>query len=102
MMNDSDLSFFDGDDAAYRAWLAANRDGYVLNTRRRIDPGYMVLHRAGCYSISRYADNAPEGAFTERGYIKVCASELDAMRDWVRSNGRPDGSFSKECGICRP
>ena len=97
-----DIAMFEGNDAGYRAWLTIHPDGYVLNTRRGIDPAYMVLHRAGCHSISQYAANAPEGAFTERNYIKVCASDLDEMRNWVRSNGRPDGSFSKECGFCRP
>ena len=43
-MEDENVLLFDGDDEAYRAWLVAHPGGYVLNTRRGIDPGYMVLH----------------------------------------------------------
>jgi hypothetical protein len=93
---------FDGDDNAYQAWLAANPNGYVLNTRREVDPLYMVLHRASCPTIREYTDMAQEGGFTERAYIKVCADSVSALRNWVRTHGRPDGTFSNECGRCVP
>lgn len=91
---------FDGNDAAYQAWLAANPRGYVVNTRRNKPPAYMVLHRADCATIRSLRGNAQEGGFTERGYIKICAAELAALRDWVRRHDREDGSFSTECGSC--
>ena len=93
---------FREDDSSYLHWLTDNPDGLVLNTRRRDDPTYMVLHRARCRSISRYASNARHGAFTEPAYVKVCAGNLDELRKWVGRNGRPDGGFSGECGLCRP
>ena len=94
---------FDGDDDDYQAWLKTNPNGFVINTSRRRQPTYMVLHRARCAHISEYTETArPEGGFTERGYIKICASTVDALRIWVKSNGRPDGTFSNECGICIP
>ena len=92
---------FDGDDAAYQAWLAAHPHGYVLNVRRSLVPGYMVLHRADCHSIGKYHERSKPGGFTERGYLKVCADELVDLRAWVRRHGRPDGSFSKQCSRCR-
>jgi hypothetical protein len=91
---------FDGNDAAYQAWLVANPRGYVVNTRRSKRPAYMVLHRADCATIRRLSGMARRGGFTERSYIKVCAVEIGALRDWVRRHDRADGSFSTECSLC--
>ena len=61
---------------------------------------YMVLHRATCLKVSDYNDMAKPGGFTERSYIKVCATDVEDLRVWTTRNGRPDGSFSKECSFC--
>lgn len=96
------LAIFNGSDQRYRKWLKAHIAGFVINTRRRTDPDYMVLHRAACSSISRYTSVARSGAFTERAYIKVCGEKVEELRSWAKSNGRPDGSFSIECSRCKP
>ena len=64
----------------------------------------MVLHRPTCVRITRYyyAGTGGPGAFTARDYIKVCGETLEDLRAWVRANGRPDGSFSRECRLCKP
>lgn len=94
------ITMFDGDDKAYQQWLSHNLRGYVVNMRRRLSPSYAVLHGAWCPYISIYTRMARHGGFTERNYIKVCALEADELRAWLRSHGRPDGSFSKECSRC--
>jgi hypothetical protein len=93
---------FDSGDGPYQDWLAANPDGYVINTVRSKSASYMVLHRARCSTIRNYTKMAGEGGFTERAYIKVCSTSVDDLRNWVRQHDRPDGSFSKECGHCKP
>jgi hypothetical protein len=93
---------FDSDDESYQRWLAANPDGYVINTGRGKPPSYMVLHRARCRKISDYNKVAREGGFTERDLIKVCSMNLADLRNWVRQHGRTDGSFSGKCGLCKP
>jgi hypothetical protein len=93
---------FDSDDSVYLAWLTAHPDGFVINTRRRSDPEYIVLHRATCRTISRPTAITRPGGFTERSYIKICAGSVEELRRWARGSGRPDGSFSKACGLCRP
>lgn len=93
---------FNDNDEAYQAWLTAHPQGFVLNTPRIHTPDYMVLHRASCSSISNYTQMARPGGFTERQYIKVCGETVDALRLWVRHHGRPDGSFTGECGRCKP
>lgn len=93
-------SIFDGNDEAYQAWIAANPDGWILNTRRNLTPSYMVLHSAQCSSIHNYNDMAQPGGFTERSFVKVCSTEIEDLRSWVRNHGRSDGSFSNECSHC--
>src|SRR4051794_20629624 len=95
-------TIFDADDDPYQRWLAANPHGYVINTGRSMSPSYMVLHRARCAKIRDYNEMARKGGFTERDYIKVCSTDVNDLRDWVRQHGRPDGSFSRECSICNP
>jgi len=94
------LTLFDGDDDTYQRWLVQNPGGYVINTRRGLPSSYMVLHRASCRTIRSYTPTTPSGAFTERGYVKVCSANLADLRAWLRGHGRSDGSFSNECGLC--
>jgi len=91
---------FDGNDKAYLDWIGKNPNGYVVNVRRDLSPTYMVLHSTQCRTIQNYSDMARPGGFTERAYIKVCASRTADLSAWVRSHGRSDGSFSKECSLC--
>lgn len=89
-------------DENYRRWLIQHPDGFVINTTVRKSPDYMVLHKATCSLINPDRKRAKEGAFTQRQYIKICADDTASLRDWVKNNGRRDGSFSKECSSCKP
>ena len=91
---------FHNDDEGYLSWIAINPDGLVLNVRRMADPDYVVLHRARCGSIS--TDKREPGAYTTRGYRKVCAASVAELQLAAKREGRGDGSFSKRCGLCRP
>jgi hypothetical protein len=90
---------FSDDDDGYLGWLRDSPTGFVLNVRRNPDSNYTVLHRATCATIARPRD---DGAYTARGYRKVVASDVDELRSYTRSLGRPDGSFSVACGHCSP
>ncbi len=89
---------FSNDEQGYLDWIRSHPHGFVLNMKRSKNPNYMVLHKAGCRQISQYSKNADRGGFTERGYIKVCASDVPSLCDWVRQHDRPDGTFSAEHG----
>lgn len=91
---------FDGNDEGYLRWIAKNPTGFVLNVRRVPSSEYIVLHRASCQNIS--TNNRKLGAYTERFYRKWCAESVEQLRDAARHEGRPDGSFSKYCSMCRP
>lgn len=89
---------FEKQEAAYRDWLHAHSQGFVLNTHTKLSPGYMVLHRATCRHVTEYVGNATEGGFTERKYRKVCSDAVSSIRDWVRGHG---GTL-KSCSHCKP
>ena len=92
------VMYFDHDDA-YLAWLADNPDGYVVNVRWNLSRGYVQLHRATCWSISSTRE---PGAYTERGYRKLCARSLEHISKAPVVCGRPAGSFTTRCSNCRP
>ncbi|MBE7467783.1 MAG: hypothetical protein HS114_15610 [Anaerolineales bacterium] len=86
----------------YQTWLTQNPDGFVVNTtwNTRERANYMVLHRATCKSISNYTAKKKWGGYTQRNYIKVCAQDIESLRDWIKNNGRPNGSFTREFPRC--
>ena len=93
---------FEVNDKAYNKWLKTNSSGFVITMHRNQNPSYMVLHRATCRLISTYNEMAQPGCFTERIYVKVCASSIIDAKVWVSAHGRADGSFSKICSKCKP
>ena len=101
-MGKSPWEVFDDGDSKYLEWLTDHSGGFVLNTTRTLDPAVMVLHNSRCPYISELQDQAAEGGFTERDYIKICAGTVSALRMWTKYNGRPDGSFSRDACSCRP
>jgi hypothetical protein len=90
--------FIDNDEG-YLRWISNNPHGFVVNVERGEQPGYAVLHRSSCSSISR---DREDGAYTRRGYMKVVSDDLSELRVYAKSIGRADGSFSKQCGHCQP
>jgi hypothetical protein len=98
------VEVFDGRDAARnddadRARTAARPRGYVINTNRNINPGYRALHRSWCGDVTNQARYEP-GIYTERQYAQVCADSRAEFVEWVRQDGRPDGSFTSEGCRC--
>ena len=93
------MAKFTDDDRGYLHWIMENPDGFVVNVGRGERPGYAVLHRSSCSSISSHRE---DGAYTARGYKKVVSDDIIKLREYVRSIGRVDGSFSKQCGRCQP
>jgi hypothetical protein len=91
---------FDDDDAAYLQWVAEHPDGYVINTRRRLSPDYVVLHTARCHTILN--ERTEPGGWTQRGYVKYCANDAEGIAAAARAAGRPDGTPSKQCERCNP
>jgi hypothetical protein len=79
-------------------WLHDHPAGWVLNSRRRHDPTYMVLHRTSCYSINRAIRHVDKSSFTKRKDIKVCSEDPNALILWIGQHG--GSGFTKRCFRC--
>jgi hypothetical protein len=89
-------------DDEYQRWRENHPAGFVVNTTRSESARYMVLHRASCTHVSEPLHEVAPGGFTERSYQKIGAEDIESLRDWVAAHGRPDRTFSNECGSCNP
>jgi hypothetical protein len=87
-------------DAQYLQWLHDYPTGFVLNTRRWIDPTYMVLHKSACRSIGRPTAQMGSSPFTGRSYIKVCSLDAEALLAWMKQHGGT--GFTRRCPLCQP
>ena len=97
------VELFDRDDDAYLDWISKHRFGFVVNGRRSLDPGYLVLHRAACAMVSAYPDmDENPGGFTERAYIKYCAESRNELARFLAGLIGSKHPFSKECSLCKP
>lgn len=96
----TDVIEFIDNEAGYLTWVKGHSSGYVLNTERSKNWNYMVLHGAWCELVREHKGSGKPGGFTERDYIKICALNVESLRNWVRQHGRSDGTFSSEECYC--
>ena len=87
---------FAGDDAAFRAWMEAHPQGFVLNHPHATRVTTLTLHRAGCPALSPRTDDAPRRATASP---KVCAPSAGALKAWSRAH---EGCDPTPCRRCRP
>jgi hypothetical protein len=88
-VQDENVLIFRDDDALYLRWISDHPTGYVVNAGRNPKASYLKLHRATCTWMS---GRGKPGAYTERDYIKICSTSLDALEQWAREKvgGTPD------------
>lgn len=94
------VSVFATTDAPYLEWMQQHPKGYVLNTARRPNSGFLVLHASGCHHISSHLKQA-ENAFTAHDYIKVCSEGAMSVYHWALENRASVTSF-RVCQTCQP
>jgi hypothetical protein len=76
--------------SGYSDWLDRHPDGFVINTGRTPGAAYLMLHRAGCGTIT---GNPARGTTFTGDYAKVCGEELEEF-------ARHLGGHAKPCGLC--
>ncbi|NUD79470.1 hypothetical protein HUC42_06000 [Escherichia coli] len=71
-------------ESAYREWLSANPDGFVVNALKsasgkgtKSDKRATCIHRATCKSINPLLSQEEKTGFTTNRYQKLCATSLD-------------------------
>lgn len=65
-------------DTGYLEWLRQNPEGWVLNSWSAPKPDYLILHRAGCATIS---------SMVGTGLLKVCSPDEEGIKAWLTSRG---------------
>jgi hypothetical protein len=91
------MRIFEDDDAGYLAWVERSQHGFVVNTFRKLDPRYLMLHRASCGTIR--GKPARGDCWTTGDLIKVCAETRAELDHWARQIA---GGELHPCGLCRP
>jgi hypothetical protein len=86
------VEHFVDDDAGYQDWLAGHSNGFVINTGRTPSAAYLMLHRAGCGTIS---GRPARGSTFTGDYSKVCGE-----RDELESFAQGLGAEAQPCGLC--
>lgn len=74
------LGEFVDDDPAYLRWLLDHYRGYVLNCERTPSPGYLVVHRAECHTIS---STPARGVVWTSAHRNVCAMSKSDLLTWA-------------------
>lgn len=83
------------DDAEYLLWVEKHPDGWVVNCANPPSPGYLMLHRAECWTIKTPARTN----WTTRAYIKVCSDDREKLQAWA--SDVIQGKLAA-CQLCKP
>ena len=85
---------FVDDDAGYLSWLRNHPAGFVLNCGREPRHDYLVLHRAGCHTIS---GTPSRGDNWTTAFAKVCAGAARELDAWAFER---TGAHPSPCALC--
>jgi hypothetical protein len=91
------MHIYEDDDPGYLAWVEGHPHGVVVNTYRKPDPRYLILHRATCGTIT--GKPARGDRWTTGAFIKVCSESRPDLEHWARQN---TGGSLHPCGLCKP
>jgi hypothetical protein len=84
---------FNHDETGYLQWIAANPEGFQINCQRNtVKPPYKA-HTAHCTTFKSRVH------FTNGSYFKICGTNLQELRAWVR---KKYGIEVPDCGTCKP
>jgi hypothetical protein len=84
------------DDSGYLRWIADHPDGFVVNTFRKPNPSYLILHRSTCGTIT--GTPARGKRWTTGDFAKICSTDRVDLARWAREH---NGELHP-CGLCHP
>jgi hypothetical protein len=88
----SSMQRFVDDDRGYLDWLDHHPDGFVINTGRTPSAAYLILHRAGCRTIT----GTPARGTTFTGDYAKVGGERNELEEFARHLG----GHAQPCGLC--
>ena len=91
------MRIFEDDEAGYLGWVERNQHGFVVNSFRKPDPRYLMLHRATCHTIT--GKPARGERWTTGDFKKVCSETRGELDQWARQIA---GGELHPCGVCDP
>jgi HB1, ASXL, restriction endonuclease HTH domain len=86
------LVMFKDDDDAFFEWQDAHTEGEFINTERKPNPNYLVLHKSGCPHFK-----GSDSVHWTKDYVKIASTDHSALETWAR--GTVGGEITL-CGTC--
>jgi hypothetical protein len=87
-----DVVIFKDDDSGFFSWQDAHPHGHFINTERKPNQNYLVLHQSGCGHFK----GAPSVRWT-KDYIKICSDQRDQLEGWAKQIVGGDVTLCKSC-----
>ena len=91
-MQTANVLMFKDDDEGFFEWQNSYPDSHFINTERKPNPNYLVLHKSGCPHFK--GNNSLKWT---KDYVKICSSERAALEAWARDKV---GGEVTLCGTC--
>lgn len=89
---DPNLVVFKDDDDGFFEWQASHPDGHFINTERKPNPNYLVLHLSGCPHFK-----GSDTVHWTKGYVKVCSDSRLTLTDWAAESLGGDVTLCRTC-----
>jgi hypothetical protein len=91
-VDDWDVVIFRDDDDGFHSWLDDHSDGFFINTERKPNPNYLVMHRPGC----RHFDRSSSLKWT-KDYVKACSDDRDQLEGWAEQSVGGEVTLCRSC-----
>lgn len=83
---------FKDDDDAFFEWQEAHSDGEFINTERKPNPNYLVLHKSGCPHFKGDAS-----VRWTKDYVKVASTDHAALESWAKNTVGGENNLCRTC-----
>lgn len=87
-----EITLFRDDDDGFFDWLDQNPEAYFVNTERKPNPNYLVLHQPQCPHFK-----GRKGEHWTKDYVKVCSPGRKELEDWAAGTVGGEVTLCKSC-----
>ncbi len=83
---------FKDDDDAFFEWQEAHPEGEFINTERKPNPNYLVLHKSGCPHFK-----GADSVHWTKDYVKAASTDRTALEGWARDKVGGEITLCRTC-----